>query len=189
MVIATLATVLSALQLQRDGKPVFDLRIADCMIYQVPADWRAAVRAARKANAELQAKDFYVTFLKQRYGYRIAALNEVYGLDVASFTDLMGSDFARLDEAKPEILADDVAFAAEIFTQRVESALRGPGKVRLVEIPEGLPEKLVRVLSGLAVVDGILTHGPIAKDASTKPVVLWNCPAVRPGFAAACLRI
>jgi hypothetical protein len=110
-------------------------------------------------------------------------------LDVSAFTELEASDFAQLDEKRAEVLADDLQFATESFTERVESAFKKPGnKFRLVEVPDQLPEAIVKALSSLAVVDGILVHGPV-KGTANKPVVLWNCPTVKPAFATACLRI
>jgi hypothetical protein len=189
-VVTLLALAVAAAQLLRDGSPVVDLKLSECMVYEVPGKWRAPVQAARKADSSSLQKQFYSAFLKKRYGYQIAALNQAYGLEASSFTELASFDFAQLDENRLEVLADDVEFASEIFVERVESALRGSkaGRFRLVEIPDGLPEALVKALSSLAVVDGILVHNPV-KGTVGKAVVLWNCPAVRPAFATACLRI
>ncbi len=176
--------------LQRDGKPVQELPLNEAVTFEVPANWREPVDAARKADSADLQKQLYIAFLKKRFGYQIVALNQAYGLDASAFTELESSDFAELDDKRREVLADDASFAAEIYADRVKLVFQeSKGKLRLLSIPNGLPAELTRALVDLATVDAILLRGAEPVPGIRKPIILLHCPAVKPAFATACARI
>ena len=70
-------------------------------------EWVTAVRAMRE---EAPAKQQYVQFLKDLYGYNIGALNAAYGIEAGSFTELLTYDFRRLDLSRETVRQDDASF-------------------------------------------------------------------------------
>lgn len=95
----------------------------------IEVSWGNAPSAAamRKLSSHSEGKQFYVLWLKDRYGYNIAKLNEAYGLEAAAFTDLVESDFRSLDPKRPAVVADDKGFLGvltETATNKVKDALR-----------------------------------------------------------------
>lgn len=75
-----------------------------------PAPSREWVHFVRRMREEAPAKQQYVQFLKDRYGYNIGRLNEAYGVDAGSFTELLTYDYNRLDPRRPAVRSDDEAF-------------------------------------------------------------------------------
>ena len=179
-------------RLLRDGKPVQELALSETRTFLFPANWREPVVTARMADAGQLRKQLYIAFLKKRYGYQIAMLNRAYGLDATAFTELESSDFKELDGKRAEVLADDLAFASELYAENVELAFRRvDGKLRLLSVPDGIPDELLRSIGDMREVDGILLRGPVSVPISgiQKPILLLHCPAVKPAFATACARI
>lgn len=87
----------------------------------------ASAEVLRRLPSASEGKQFYVLWLKDRYGYNIARVNEAYGLEAASFTDLTESDFRTLNRTRPAVREDDAAFAtelAEALRSRVEERLK-----------------------------------------------------------------
>jgi hypothetical protein len=74
-----------------------------------------AAALARLASAT-DGKQFYVSWLKDRYGYNIARLNEAYGLDSTSFSDLAESDFRQVDRSRAAVREDDRLFLEYLAT-------------------------------------------------------------------------
>jgi hypothetical protein len=75
-----------------------------------PAPAREWVDAVRRMREESPAKQQYVAYLKDAYGYNIARLNEAYGIEAGSFTELLTFDYRRLDRARPAVRRDDEGF-------------------------------------------------------------------------------
>lgn len=90
----------------------------------------------RRLPSATDGKQFYVLWLKDRYGYNIAKVNSAYGLEAASFTDLAESNFRTLDRGREAVRKDDAEFAidlAEALRQRVEEMFQAScGKGRPV---------------------------------------------------------
>ncbi len=70
-------------------------------------EWVSFVRAMRE---EAPAKQQYVQFLKDLYGYNIGALNAAYGIEAGSFTELLTYDFRKLDLSRETVKRDDASF-------------------------------------------------------------------------------
>lgn len=75
-----------------------------------PAPARAWVDAVRAMREEAPAKQQYVQFLKDLYGYNIGALNAAYGIEAGSFTELLTYDFRKLDLSRETVRRDDASF-------------------------------------------------------------------------------
>lgn len=88
-----------------------------------PAPARGWVDAVRRMAADAPAKEQYVLFLKETYGYNIASLNKAYGIEAGSFTELLTYDYRQLDTARPAIRADDGRFL-KLLTQAAIDAIR-----------------------------------------------------------------
>jgi hypothetical protein len=88
-----------------------------------PAPARPWVDAVRAMREETPAKQQYVGFLKDRYGYNIGALNAAYGLEAGSFTELGSYDYRRLDREREAVRRDDAAFL-RILTEAATAAAR-----------------------------------------------------------------
>lgn len=70
-----------------------------------------------------EGKQFYIAWLKDRYGYNIARINEAYGTEATSFSDLSENNFSRVDRARPAVAEDDKLFLAdleEMLKQKVD---------------------------------------------------------------------
>ena len=87
-----------------------------------PAPARDWVLAVRKWPEEAPAKQQYVQFLKDLYGYDIGRLNAAYGLDAGSFTELLTYDYRRLDLQRPAVRRDDDAFLKILATAALAAA-------------------------------------------------------------------
>jgi hypothetical protein len=87
-----------------------------------PAPSREWVFAIRRMREEAPAKQQYVQFLKDLYGYNIGRLNEAYGLDAGSFTELLTYDYGRLDFQRPAVRRDDDAFLKTLISAALEAA-------------------------------------------------------------------
>lgn len=87
-----------------------------------PAPAREWVRAVRQWPEEAPAKQQYVQFLKDLYGYNITRLNEAYGLDAGSFTELLTYDYRRLDPQRPAVQRDDEAFLKILVNAALDAA-------------------------------------------------------------------
>lgn len=87
-----------------------------------PAPSRDWVHAVRKMREEAPAKQQYVQFLKELYGYNIGRLNEAYGLEAGSFTELLTYDYRRLDPQRPAVRRDDEAFLKSLITAALDAA-------------------------------------------------------------------
>lgn len=88
-----------------------------------PEPAREWVTAVRRMAESAPAKQQYVQFLKELYGYNIGRLNEAYGMEAGSFTELLSYDYRRLDLARPAVRRDDAAFL-KILTDAVLDAVR-----------------------------------------------------------------
>lgn len=88
-----------------------------------PVPARAWVQAVRQMKEDAPAKQQYVQFLKELYGYNIGKLNEAYGLNAGSFTELLNYDYRRLDLERPAVERDDASFL-KILTQAAVDAAR-----------------------------------------------------------------
>ncbi|MBL8240023.1 MAG: hypothetical protein JNM66_21560 [Bryobacterales bacterium] len=88
-----------------------------------PAPARAWVLAVRQMKEDAPAKQQYVQFLKELYGYNIGKLNEAYGLNAGSFTELLNYDYRRLELNRPAVERDDASFL-KILTQAAVDAAR-----------------------------------------------------------------
>lgn len=88
-----------------------------------PAPGPAWVDAVRGMREEAPAKQQYVQFLKDTYGYNIGLLNKAYGLEAGSFTELLTYDYRRLDAQRPAVRRDDAAFL-KILTDAALDAAR-----------------------------------------------------------------
>jgi hypothetical protein len=87
-----------------------------------PAPSREWVHAVRRMREEAPAKQQYVQFLKDLYGYNIGRLNEAYGLEAGSFTELLTYDYRRLDAQRPAVRRDDEAFLKTLIAAALEAA-------------------------------------------------------------------
>ncbi len=72
-----------------------------------------AQQLAVQASAT-EGKQFYIAWLKDRYGYNIAKINEAYGLEMTSFSDLSESDFRQVDRKRKAVAEDDRLFLADL---------------------------------------------------------------------------
>ncbi|MFN0103932.1 MAG: hypothetical protein ACKV2U_17840 [Bryobacteraceae bacterium] len=87
-----------------------------------PAPSRDWVHAVRRMHEDAPAKQQYVQFLKDLYGYNIGRLNESYGLDAGSFTELLTYDYRRLDTQRPAVRRDDESFLMILKTAALDAA-------------------------------------------------------------------
>ena len=87
-----------------------------------PAPSREWVHAVRGMREEAPAKQQYVQFLKDLYGYNIGRLNEAYGLEAGSFTELLTYDYRRLDPRRAAIRRDDEAFLKILIAAALDAA-------------------------------------------------------------------
>lgn len=87
-----------------------------------PAPAREWVEAVRRMPEHAPAKQQYVQFLKDAYGYSIGALNVAYGLDAGSFTELLTLDHRRFDSRRPAIRRDDAAFLKILTAAALDAA-------------------------------------------------------------------
>lgn len=87
-----------------------------------PAPSREWVHAVRRMREEAPAKQQYVQFLKDLYGYNIGPLNEAYGLDAGSFTELLTYDYRRLDPGRPAVRRDDETFLKALISAALDAA-------------------------------------------------------------------
>jgi len=87
-----------------------------------PAPSREWVHAVRRMREDAPAKQQYVQFLKDLYGYNIGRLNETYGLDAGSFTELLTYDYRRLDPQRQAVRRDDDAFLKTLITAALDAA-------------------------------------------------------------------
>ena len=87
-----------------------------------PAPSREWVQAVRRMGEGTPAKQQYVQFLKDLYGYDIGRLNAAYGLDAGSFTELLTYDYRRLELQRPAVRRDDEAFLKTLITAALEAA-------------------------------------------------------------------
>ena len=72
-----------------------------------------AAQLATQASAT-EGKQFYIGWLKDRYGYNIAKINEAYGLEMTSFSDLSESDFRQVDRKRKAVVEDDRLFLSDL---------------------------------------------------------------------------
>jgi hypothetical protein len=82
-------------------------------------EWVFAVRRMRE---DTPAKQQYVQFLKDLYGYNIGRLNEAYGLEAGSFTELLTYDYRRLDSKRAAVRHDDEAFLKTLINATLDAA-------------------------------------------------------------------
>ncbi len=87
-----------------------------------PAPAREWVDAVRRMAEEAPAKQQYVLFLKETYGYNIERLNQAYGMDAGSFTELLTYDYSRLDVKRPAVRRDDEAFLKTLTAAALDAA-------------------------------------------------------------------
>jgi hypothetical protein len=169
--------------LLRDGKVVTELPDADVRVVDVFGErWQSRIDAVRRAAGDSTDKQLYIAFLKQWHGYQIAAVNEAYGLEASAFTDLESPDaFAKARRNE----ADDRAFAAEYFAGAVEG--RAAWVLLRPDVPAEIAVAVVRKAQAVVVRD--LVPG---LERLGKPILYrtaGECPAVRPAYLAACIRI
>lgn len=169
--------------LLRDGKVVVELPDAEVHVVDVLGErWQARIEAVRRGSGESTDKQLYIAFLKRRYGYQIAAVNEAYGLEASAFTDLESPEaFAKARRNE----ADDRAFAAEYFAGAVE------GRAAWAFLPPDVPPEIATAVAARAQAVVVRDLTP-ALERLGKPVLVrttGECPAVRPAYLAACLRI
>lgn len=88
-----------------------------------PVPAREWVDAVRRMPEEAPAKQQYVQFLKDLYGYNIDRFNDAYGLAAGSFTELLTYDYRRLDPQRAAVRRDDEAFV-KVLTQAALDAVR-----------------------------------------------------------------
>jgi len=88
-----------------------------------PVPSRAWVDAVRGMQENAPAKQQYVSFLKDTYGYNIGTLNAAYGLEAGSFTELGSLDYRRLDRSRSAVQRDDAAFL-KLLTEAALAAVR-----------------------------------------------------------------
>lgn len=88
-----------------------------------PEPAREWVHAIRRMPEAAPAKQQYVQFLKELYGYNINQLNGAYGLEAGSFTELLTYDYRRLDTQKAAVRQDDDAFL-KILVRAILDAAR-----------------------------------------------------------------
>lgn len=172
--------------LLRDGQLVTELPDAEVRVVDVFGEhWQARIDAVRRAPGDSADKQLYIAFLKRRYGYQIAAVNEAYGLEASAFTDLESPDaFARARRNE----TDDQAFAGEFFAGAVES------RAAWVRLRPDVPLEVTLAVAGKAQAFVIRDPRPAAGllERIGKPVLYQTrdeCPAVRPAYLAACIRI
>lgn len=87
-----------------------------------PAPSRDWVHAVRRMREEAPAKQQYVLFLKDLYGYNIGRLNDAYGLEAGSFTELLTYDYRRLDARREAVRRDDEGFLKILITAALDAA-------------------------------------------------------------------
>ena len=87
-----------------------------------PAPARDWVAAVRRMNEDAPAKQQYVQFLKELYGYNIGKFNEAYGVEAGSFTELLSYDYRKLDTRRPAVEKDDAAFLKILTAAAVDAA-------------------------------------------------------------------
>ncbi|MBM3766019.1 MAG: hypothetical protein FJW32_11565 [Acidobacteria bacterium] len=86
-----------------------------------PAPAREWVSFVRGMREEAPAKQQYVQFLKDLYGYNIGALNAAYGIEAGSFTELLTYDFRKLDLTREAVKRDDASFLRVLTEAAVEA--------------------------------------------------------------------
>lgn len=91
-----------------------------------PAPARAWVDAVRSMPEHTPAKQQYVQFLKDTYGYNIGAYNAAYGLDAGSFTELLTYDYRRLDRRRDAVVRDDGEFLKLLAGAARDAARQNP---------------------------------------------------------------
>lgn len=82
-------------------------------------DW---VHAVRRMPESAPAKEQYVQFLKDQYGYNIGRLNEAYAIEAGSFTELLTYDYRRLDVQRPAVRRDDESFLKILVSAVLDAA-------------------------------------------------------------------
>ena len=87
-----------------------------------PAPAREWVQAVRQMPEDAPAKQQYVQFLKELYGYNIGKLNEAYGLNAGSFTELLNYDYRGLDLGRPAVEKDDALFLKTLTQAALDAA-------------------------------------------------------------------
>ena len=87
-----------------------------------PAPARGWVDAVRRMDEERPAKQQYVMFLKEVYGYDINRWNAAYGLAAGSFTELLTLDWSRLDREREAVKRDDGEFLQVLVKAAADAA-------------------------------------------------------------------
>lgn len=82
----------------------------------VELDWGEGPTARRLGGmaGETAGKQYYVAWLKDRYGYQIAKLNAAYGLEATSFSELLERDLGRVDRGREAVRRDDEDFLRDV---------------------------------------------------------------------------
>ena len=98
-------------------------------------DWGEVTGAAALARlgSATEGKQFYIAWLKDRYGYNIARLNAAYGLEFTSFSDLAESDFSKVDRSRKAVREDDKEFLVTLeqtMEQKLSDWLQACGSAR-----------------------------------------------------------
>lgn len=83
--------------------------------------------------AASEGKQFYIGWLKDRYGYQISKLNAAYGLESTSFSDLESMDFKQVDRRRQAVVEDDQRFLNDLkamFEQKMKQKFQAcaPGR-------------------------------------------------------------
>lgn len=87
-----------------------------------PAPARGWVDAVRRMGEEAPAKQQYVMFLKEVYGYDVNRLNAAYGLAAGSFTELLTLDWTKLDREREAVKRDDGEFLQVLVKAAADAA-------------------------------------------------------------------
>jgi hypothetical protein len=87
-----------------------------------PVPAREWVNAVRRLPEDAPAKQQYVQFLKDLYGYNIGLVNQAYGLEAGSFTELLSYDYRQLDTQRPAVRRDDEAFLKILVNAALDAA-------------------------------------------------------------------
>ena len=82
----------------------------------VEIEWGDAAGASAIGTmaSSSEGKQFYISWLKDRYRYNIAHINEAYGTEATSFSDLSENDFQKVDRRRPKVAEDDKLFLVDL---------------------------------------------------------------------------
>ena len=96
----------------------------------------AGAGALRRLSSDSDGKQFYIAWLKDRYGYNVARVNQAYALESTSFSDLAESSFEKLDLTRVAVREDDAAFLVYLeatLKQRIDEMFQACAAGRKTE--------------------------------------------------------